>query len=162
MARLRGENSIGYGAGWTQIWPLILPLILPLKVSKMNTGTLIPVRQLSMQDHKNYTVAEGAPVQEILRGMLGPRCDENRDASHQLELKIQALHAGDSAKPNMKVEMWRFHGDGTTWVNATSIFKYIYTGGRDHFARTQKSHFQNTNIPHKILEVPAVSIIFFI
>ncbi len=47
--------------------------------------------QLSMEDHKNYTVAEGAPVPEILKGMLGPRCDENRDASHQLELKIKAI-----------------------------------------------------------------------
>ena len=98
---------------------------------------------------------------EILKGILGPRCDENRDASHQLELKIQALHAGDSAKPNMKVEMWTFHGDGTTWLNATSIFKYIYTGTRDHFARTQKMHFENTHIPHKLLCVPSgVSTIF--
>jgi hypothetical protein len=128
----------------------------------MNTGTLIPVRQLSMQDHKNYTVTEGAPVQEILKGMLGPRCDDNRNANHKLALKIQALHAGDSAKKEMKVEMWRFHGDGTTWVNATSIFKYIYTGARDHFARTQKSHFQNTNIPHELLEVPGVCTITFI
>ena len=117
--------------------------------------------QLSMQDHKNYTVAEGAPVPEILKGMLGPRCDENRDASHQLELKIQALHAGDSAKPNMKVEMWTFHGDGTVWVNATSIFKYIYTGARDQFARTQKMHFENTHIPHKLLEVPGVCFILY-
>jgi hypothetical protein len=109
--------------------------------------------ELSMQDHKNYTVTEGAPVQEILKGMLGPRCDENRDASHQLELKIQALHAGDSAKPNMKVEMWTFHGDGTTWVNATSIFKYIYTGAREHFARMQKTHFETCHVPHKLLEV---------
>jgi hypothetical protein len=117
--------------------------------------------ELSMHDHKNYTVAEGAPVSEILKDMLGPRCDENRDASHQLELKIQALHAGDSAKPNMKVEMWTFNGDGTVWVNATSIFKYIYTGTRDNFSKMQKSHFQNTNIPHKLLEVPGVRTIFF-
>ena len=118
--------------------------------------------ELSMHDHKNYTVAEGAPVSEILKGMLGPRCDENRDAFHQLELKIQALHAGDSAKNEMKVENWTFKGDGTTWVNATSIFKYIYTGSHDNFARTQKSHFQNTNIPHKLLEVPGVTTIIFI
>jgi hypothetical protein len=56
----------------------------------------------------------------------------------------------------MKVEMWTFHGDGTVWVNATSIFKYIYTGARDQFARTQKMHFKNTHIPHKLLEVPGV------
>ena len=122
---------------------------------------LMSGQQVAMQDHKNYTVAEGAPVPEILKGMLGPRCDENRDASHQLPLKIQALHAGDSAKKEMKVEMWTFHGDGTTWVNATSIFKYIYTGARDNFSRMQKSHFQNTNIPHKLLEVPGVRTIFF-
>ena len=67
----------------------------------MSAATLVraPVSsQLSMLDHKNYTVAEGAPVQQILKDMLGPRCDENRDASHQLELKIKAIHAGDSAK----------------------------------------------------------------
>jgi hypothetical protein len=123
----------------------------------LREGTLVPVHQL---DHKNYTVAEGAPVQEILKGMLGPRCDENRDASHQLELKIQTLHAGDSAKPNMKVEMWRFLGDGTTWVNATSIFKYMYAGARDHFARMQKTHFETYHIPHKLLEVQGVRTIF--
>ena len=116
--------------------------------------------ELSMQDHKNYTVAEGAPVPEILKGMLGPRCSENRDASHQLELKIQALHDSDFAKSKMKVETWTFHGDGTTWLNATSIFKYIYTGTRDQFARTQKMHFKNTHIPHKLLEVPVVRTIF--
>jgi hypothetical protein len=99
---------------------------------------------------------EGAPVPEILKGILGPRCDENRDASHQLELKIQALHAAQPAKKEMKVEMWTFHGDGTTWVNATSIFKYIYTGASDNFSRMQKSNFQNTNIPHKLLEIAEV------
>ena len=124
--------------------------------------TLVPVRQLSMQDHENYTVAEGAPVQEILQGMLGPRCDDNRDAFHQLALKLRDLENNDSAKKEMKVEIWTFKGDGTKWVNATSIFKYIYTGARDQFARMQKSHFQNTNIPHKLLEVPGVHTIFFI
>jgi hypothetical protein len=123
----------------------------------MSAATLVRASsQLSMQDHKNYTVAEGAPVQQILKGMLGPRCDENRDAAHQLELKIQAIHAGDSAKQGMKVETWTFHGDGTAWVNATSIFKYIYTGNRDNFARSQKRHFENANIPHKLLGVPGV------
>lgn len=121
---------------------------------------MLALSEMSWQDHKNYTVAEGAPVSELLKGMLGPRCDENRDASHQLELKIQALHAGDSAKKDMKVETWTFHGDGTTWVNATSIFKYIYTGGRDHFSRQQKMHFENTHIPHKVLEVQGVCTIF--
>ena len=114
-------------------------------------------RVTSMGDPKNYTVETGAPVQDILKGMLGPRCDENRDASHQLELKIQAMHDSDFAKSKMKVETWTFHGDGTTWVNATSIFKYMYTGSRDNFARMQKLHFENMNIPHKLLEVPGVN-----
>jgi hypothetical protein len=45
-----------------------------------------------------------------------------------------------------------FHGDGSTWVNATSIVKYVYVGARDHFARMQKKHFETCNIPHKLLE----------
>jgi hypothetical protein len=55
-------------------------------------------------------------------------CDENRDASHKLQLKIQELHAKDPAKAAMKVEVWSFKGDGTMWVNTTSVIKYIYTG----------------------------------
>jgi hypothetical protein len=125
-------------------------------------GQLAAVSGVSMLDHRNYTVAEGAPVHQILKDMLGPRSDENRDAAHQLELKIQALHAGDSAKPNMKVEMWTFHGDGTVWVNATEVFKYMYTGARQHFARTQSRLFENTHIPHKVLEVQGVRTIFLI
>jgi hypothetical protein len=124
------------------------------------SGVSAAQAELSMQDHRNYTVAEGAPVSEILKGMLGPRCDENRDASHQLALKIKAIHDGDFAKTKMKVEMWTFHGDGTTWVNATEIFKYMYTGSRDHFARMQKTHFETCHIPHKLLEVPGVRTIF--
>jgi hypothetical protein len=112
---------------------------------------------MSMQDPKNYTVETGAPVQDILKGMLGPRCDENRDAFHGLAFKIQAMHDSDFVKTGMKVEMWTLKGDRTTWVNATSIFKYIYTGARDNFARTQKRHFENTHILHKLLEVPGVS-----
>jgi hypothetical protein len=86
----------------------------------------LPVEQIaratmSMQDPKNYTLETGAPVQEILKGMLGPRCDENRDAFHQLELKIKELEHNDFTKKNMKVEMWTFKADGTTWVNATEI-----------------------------------------
>jgi hypothetical protein len=120
-------------------------------------GQLAAVSGVSMLDHRNYTVAEGAPVHQILKDMLGPRSDENRDAAHQLELKIQALHAADSAKQSMKVEVWTFNGDGTTWINATSMFKYMYTGARANFARMQKLHFENMNIPHKLLEVPGVS-----
>jgi hypothetical protein len=112
--------------------------------------------QLSMEDHKNYTVAEGALVHQILKEMLGPRCDENRDASHQLELKIQAMHDSDFARSKMKVQTWTFHGDGTTWVNATSIFKYMYTGSRDNFARMQKRHFETCHIPHKLFEIAEV------
>jgi len=121
---------------------------------------MLALSQMSWQDHTNYTVAEGAPVSELLKGMLGPRCDENRDASHQLELKIQALHAAEPAKKEMKVEMWTFHGDGTTWVNATSIFKYIYTGS--NLARTLKRHFETCHVPHKPLEIQGVCTIFLI
>ena len=117
-------------------------------------------RVTSMGDPKNYTVETGAPVQDILKGMLGPRCDENRDASHQLELKIQAMHDSDFAKSKMKVETWTFHGDGTTWVNATEIFKYMYTGGRDHFARMLQRHFEACRVPHKLVEVQGVRTIF--
>ena len=127
----------------------------------MSAATLVRASgQLSMQDHKNYTVAEGAPVPEILKGMLGPRCDENRDAAHQLELKIQALHDSDFAKTKMKVETWTFHGDGTTWINATSIFKYMYTASCDNFARMLKRHFETCHVPHKVLEVQGVRTIF--
>ena len=118
--------------------------------------------QLSMQDHKNYTVAEGAPVPEVLKGMLGPRCDENSDASQQLELKIQKLHDGDFAKSKMKVETWTFHGDGTAWVNATSICKYMYTGSRDNLSRMLKRHFETCHVPHKLLEIPGVGNHLFI
>jgi len=127
----------------------------------MSAATLVRTAgQLSMQDHKNYTVAEGPPVPEILKGMLGPRCDENRDAAHQLELKIRALHDGDHAKTKMKVETWTFHGDGTAWVNATSIFKYMYTGALGNFARMLKNHFETCHVPHKLVEVQGVRTIF--
>jgi hypothetical protein len=116
--------------------------------------------QLSMQDHKNYTVAEGAPVQEILNGILGPLCHENRDAFHRLKLKIQELEDSDFTKNNMKVEMWTFNVDGTIWVNATSLFKYIYTGARANFARMLKTHFETCHVPHKLLEVQGVRTIF--
>jgi hypothetical protein len=52
------------------------------------------------------------------------------------------------------------YGDGTTSVNATEIFKYMYTGGRNNFARTQSRVFENTHIPHKLLEIPGVRTIF--
>lgn len=64
----------------------------------------------SMQDPKNYTVSEGAPVQEIIKGMLGPLCDVNSDAHHKLALNIQELHDGESAKKEMKVETWKLKG----------------------------------------------------
>ncbi len=91
---------------------------------------------------------------------LGPLCDDNSDAHHKLALKIQELHDGDSAKKEMKVETWTFHGDGTVWINATSIFKYMYTGARDNFARMQKTHFETYHIPHKFLEISGVRTIF--
>ena len=134
-------------------------------MAKSNTHTRsaaqqITLGQMSMQDHQNYTVAEDAPVPEILKGMLGPSCDENSDTHHKLALKIQALHDGDHAKTKMKVETWTFHGDGTAWVNATEIFKYMYTGARQHFARMLQRHFEACHIPHKLLEVQGVRTIF--
>jgi hypothetical protein len=93
-----------------------------------------PAQQIALpgawdpQDPNAYTVQEGVFVSDILTGMLGPPCDENRDASHKLQLKIQELHAKDPAKAAMKVEVWSFKGDGTMWVNTTSVIKYIYTG----------------------------------
>ena len=86
-------------------------------------------------------VQEGERVSNILMGMLGPPCDENRDASHKLQLKIQELHAKDPAKAMMKVEVWVFKGDGKHWVNTTSVIKYIYTGSADNCSRMQKSIF---------------------
>jgi hypothetical protein len=52
--------------------------------------------------------------------------------------------------------MWGFKGDGTMWVNTTSVIKYIYTGIPNHFSRTQKSIFNGGNIPHIPLQVPWV------
>jgi len=112
------------------------------------------------QDPDAYTVQEGALVSDILTGMLGPPCDENRDARHKLQLKIQELHAKDPAKAAMKVEVWGFKGDGKLWVNTTSVIKYIYTGIPNNFSRTQKSIFNGGNIPHKLLQVPGVRTVF--
>jgi hypothetical protein len=65
------------------------------------------------------------------------------------------------AKKEMKVEMWTFHGDGTTWVNATSIYNYMYAGATEQVARAQKNHFKNHPIPHKVLDVQGVYTRFF-
>lgn len=121
-----------------------------------------PAQQIALpgawdpQDPNAYTVHQGALVSDILTGMLGPLCDENRDASHKLQLKIQELHAKDPAKAAMKVEMWGFKGDGTMWVNTTSVIKYIYTGNIDHLARTQQRLFKEAMMPHKLIQVPGV------
>lgn len=112
------------------------------------------------EDPDAYTKHQGAPVPDILTGMLGPPCDENRDASHELQLKIHELHAKDPAKAAMKVEVWVYKGDGKHWVNTTSVIKYIYTGNTNHFARTQKSIFDGGDIPHKLLQVPGVRTTF--
>ena len=125
-----------------------------------------PAQQIALpgawdpKDPNAYTVHQGALVSDILTGMLGPLCDENRDASHKLQLKIQELHAKDPARAAMKVEVWVFKGDGTMWVNTTSVIKYIYTGNTNHFARTQKSIFDGGDIPHKLLQVPGVRTTF--
>jgi hypothetical protein len=50
--------------------------------------------------------------------------------------------------------------DGTTWVNTTSMFKYMYTSARANFARMLKTHFETCHIPHKLLEVQGVRTIF--
>lgn len=113
------------------------------------------------KDPKAYTVQEGALVSDILAGMLGPPCDENRDASHKLQLKIQELHAKDPAKAAMKAEVWMFKGDGKLWVNTTSVIKYIYTGSAEHFARTQQRLFKDAMMPHKLLQVPKVRTTIF-
>jgi hypothetical protein len=94
-----------------------------------------------------------------LRAMLGPRCDENGDAYDKLAQKMQHLHDVDFVKSKMKIEMWTFKGDGTMLVSATaatSIFKYMYTGSRDHMARTQRRVFELCRIPHILIEVPGV------
>ena len=108
------------------------------------------------QDPDAYTVQEGALVSDTITGMIGPPCDENRDARHKLQLKIQELHAKDPAKAAQKVEGWMFMGNGTMWVNATSVTKYMYTGSAENFARTQKSIFDGGDIQHKLIQVPGV------
>ena len=126
-----------------------------------------PAQQIALpgawdpQDPNAYTVHEGALVSDILTGMLGPLCDENRDAYHKLQLKIQELHAQDPARAAMKAEVWMFKGDGTMWVNTTSVIKYIYTGSADNFSRTQQRLFKDAMMPHKLLQVPKVKTTFF-
>ena len=121
-----------------------------------------PAQQIALpgawdpQDPNAYTVHQGALVSDILTGMLGPLCDENRDASHKLQLKIQELHAKDPAKAAMKVEVWGFKGDGTMWVNTTSVIKYIYTGDTNNLARLQQRLFKEAMMPHKLIQVPGV------
>ena len=93
--------------------------------------------------------------------MLGHPCDENRDARHKLQLKIQELHSKNPAKAAMKVEVWVFKGDGTMWVNTTSVIKYIYTGSFN-ISRTLQSIFARALVPHKFLQVPQVRTTFLI
>jgi hypothetical protein len=56
----------------------------------------------------------------------------------------------------MKVEVWSFKGDGTMWVNTTSVIKYIYTGNINHFSRMQQRLFADALVPHKLIQVPGV------
>jgi len=137
-------------------------VLIEIGEAKEQTLSVQPIARtmMSMQDPKNYTVETGALVQDILKGMLGPRCSENCDAFHQLELKILELHNSDFAKVNMKIELWMFHGDGTVWVNATSVFKYMYRGVHNNFARMQKMHLETCGVPHKFLEIPGVCTFF--
>ena len=121
-----------------------------------------PAQQIALpgawdpQDPNAYTVHQGALVSDILTGMLGPLCDENRDASHKLQLKIQELHAQDPARAAMKVEVWVFKGDGKHWVNTTSVIRYIQTGDINNIARLQQSLFARALVPHKLIQVPGV------
>ena len=113
-----------------------------------------------MECPQNYMVQQGVLVQDVLRGMLGPVCDENRDAAHKLELKIQELHAQDPAKAAIKVEMWMFQGDGSMWVNVAAFAKYLGMDANNNLARTLKRLFDGGNIPHKLLQVPGVRTTF--
>jgi len=112
--------------------------------------------EVSGHDRNNYDVHKSAPVQDVLQAMLGPRCAENGDAYDKLAQKMQQLHDIDFAKPKMKIEMWTFKENGKMFVSATSIFKCLYTGSRDHFARTQRRLFEICRIPHILIEVPGV------
>jgi len=120
----------------------------------------IAFASFSMECPQNYMVQQGALVQDVLRGMLGPVCDENRDAAHKLELKIQELHAQDPAKAAIKVEMWMFQGDGSMWVNVAAFAKYLGMDANNNLARTLKRLFDGGNIPHKLLQVPGVRTTF--
>ena len=75
----------------------------------------------SPHDPKAYMVQEGAPMSDVLR----PRRDENRDACHKLELRIQDIHAQNPAKAGMRIETWMFKGNGKTWVNAAAFATYM-------------------------------------
>jgi hypothetical protein len=57
--------------------------------------------EFSVQDRNNCDVLKGAPVQDVLRAMLGPHCDENGDAYDKLAQKMQQMHDVDFAKTKM-------------------------------------------------------------
>lgn len=129
-------------------------------LTRQTTLVYSPAKDLSMQDPDNYTKAVGVRVQDILRGMLGPPCEENRDAAHKLELKMQELHAKDPAKAEIKVEMWMFKTDGKMWVNVAAFASYLGMDANNNLARNLKKMFDRGNIPHKLLQVPKVRTTF--
>ena len=71
--------------------------------------------EVSGQDRNNYDVHKSAPVQDMLRAMLGPCGDENGDAYDKLAQKMQQLYDIDCRKPKM-IEMWTLkeNGSGST------------------------------------------------
>jgi hypothetical protein len=111
----------------------------------------------SVQHYSNYDVHKSVPVQDVLKAMLGPRCDENGDVYDKITHKMQQLHDIDCRKPEMKIEIWTFRENGKIFVSATSIFRCLYMGSRDHIARTQRRLFEICRIPHLLIEVPGVS-----
>ena len=45
----------------------------------------------SVQHYSNYDVHKSVPVQDVLKAMLGPRCDENGDVYDKITHKMQQL-----------------------------------------------------------------------
>jgi hypothetical protein len=122
--------------------------------------TSAPACELGILDHNNFENTLTTLVSHMLKGAMGPLCEENRDAFHQLELKMQKLHADDPTKENMRTEEYTYKIDGTKWVNFRSIFDYMFTGAPNHAAKMQRMLFEKNDIPHKLLLVPGVRTIF--
>jgi hypothetical protein len=118
------------------------------------------IRMGSMYNH--YDRTDGAPVSAILKNILGPLCDENRDAYHQLERKIQAMHAGDPAKKEMKVEVLKSRKDESTWITLISIIKYMDTSGCSNYQTMQFTLVDGLDIRFIPVMLQEVYTFFFI